>query len=136
MIGQSIESVYPDVNGNDEYVELLNITFTPRDVQQSSLETSTRIMWSGLEKEIDRIWPPNYFIPILNISQSISSIGTESAIETVDDKIEYTDTNETQSQTITSSNKLTTWYTAQIGKENKSKTANSVPTLDKKYSFF
>ena len=51
VIGQPIESIYPNVNENDAYCEVLNTVFIPRNKQLSSLETPIRIMWSGPENE-------------------------------------------------------------------------------------
>ena len=63
VIEQPIESVCPNVNENDAYVELLNITFIPRDIEQSSLETPICIMWSGPKKEAKRILVCKLFHP-------------------------------------------------------------------------
>ena len=105
VIGQPIESICPNVNEKDAYIELLNITFTPCDIQQSSLETPIGIMCLGPEKKTDRIWCVNHFTPILNINQSTSLIETESFIEIVDDIVKCIVTNETQPQAILRSNK-------------------------------
>ena len=137
VIGQPIESIYSNVNEYDAYVELLNIIFIPRDIQQSSLETPIRIMWSGSKKEADRVWCANRFTPILNINQSTSLMETECSIEIFDVKVEGLDTNETQPQTILRSNKPTIWYSAQMEKEieNKSKATSSTSAIDKKHIF-
>ena len=54
VIGQPIGSIYPSVNENDPYCELLNTVFIPRSKQLSVSETPLRLMWSGPEKELDQ----------------------------------------------------------------------------------
>ena len=44
VIGQPIESIYPSVNENDPYCELLNTVFIPRNKQLSESETPLRLM--------------------------------------------------------------------------------------------
>ena len=44
VIGQTIESIYPSVNENDPYCELLNTVFIPRSKQLSASETPLRLM--------------------------------------------------------------------------------------------
>ena len=74
VFGQAIESIYPSVNDNDAYCDLLNTVFIPRNIEASSLGAPIRILWSGPEKQPDRDWRPNHFTPVLSITQSTITI--------------------------------------------------------------
>ncbi len=113
VIRQPIESIYPGVNDNDEYCEILNTVFIPRNKQLSSLERPLRIMWSGPEKEVDQIWRPNHFTPVLSTSQSNSVIETTAAFESVDDNITYVESAEVPSQTVLRTSKSKITYTSE-----------------------
>lgn len=81
VIQQPIQSIYPSVNDNDGYPELLNTVFTPRNTESSSMETSVRIMWSDPEKQDDRIWRANHFVPVLSIYKPASRIEATSSFQ-------------------------------------------------------
>ncbi|CAF1466713.1 unnamed protein product [Rotaria sordida] len=137
VIGQSIESIYPSVNENDAYCEVLNTIFIPRNKQLSSSETPIHIMWSGPEKEVDRIWRPNHFTPVLSILQPNSAIETTTRIESMDDDVTYVEPMEVPPQTVlrTSRSKIT--YTSQMDDEieNNVEKKNLLSVLDKRQIF-
>ncbi|CAF3363334.1 unnamed protein product [Rotaria sp. Silwood2] len=137
VIGQPIESIYPSVNENDAYCEVLNTVFIPRNKQLSSSETPIRIMWSGPEKEVERIWRPNHFTPILSILQPNSAIETTTRIESMDDDVTYVEPMEVPPQTVlrTSRSKIT--YTSQMNNEIESNVErkNLLSVLDKRQIF-
>ncbi|CAF2963068.1 unnamed protein product, partial [Rotaria sp. Silwood2] len=137
VIGQPIESIYPGVNENDAYSEVLNTVFIPRNKQLSSFETPIRIMWSGPEKEVDRIWRPNHFTPVLSILQSNSAIETTTRIESMDDDVTYVEPMEVLPQTVLRTSRSTITYTSQMDdeKENNIETKNVFSVLEKRQIF-
>jgi hypothetical protein len=118
VIQQPIESIYPSVNDNDGYCELLNTVFIPRNTESSSVEMSVRIMWSGPEEEADRIWRANHFVPVLSINKPAFAIETTSSIQILDNNTEYIETNEMLPQPVVRSNRPTIMYTSEMGHEN------------------
>lgn len=113
-LGQTIESVYPNINENDPYCEVLNNVFTPRDKSISTSETSLRIMWSGPERKTDRIWTPNHFVPLLPIHQLNSSITITTDITSMDDDIMHVESTKVPSKTVLRANRSKITYTSQI----------------------
>lgn len=79
VLMRPIISIYPRVNDNDEYFEILNTTFFPRvPCTEAEEDKPLRIMWSGPEEEYDRDWRPNHFVPLLSPrQQGAISIPTE-----------------------------------------------------------
>ncbi|CAM4838910.1 unnamed protein product [Rotaria magnacalcarata] len=120
VIGQPIESIYPSVNSDDEYCELLNTVFIPRSKELSSSEMALHIMWSGTEKEMDRIWRPNHFTPVLSVRQPSSVIKTTNHFESVDSDVTYVEPTEMPEQTVLRASKSTITFTnrTEYEKEN------------------
>ncbi len=111
VIGQPIESVYPNVNTNDEYSEVLNTVFILRNKPSLSSETPLRIMWSGPEKEANRIWRPNHFTPLLSLIESNSSNENTTSFEPVSSDVVTVESNNVSSRTLTRSNRSKITYT-------------------------
>ena len=67
-----IVSIYPHINDDDQYFEILNTTFVPRTTDLvSEKDEPLRIMWSGPKPETDRDWRANHFVPLLTPKQQI-----------------------------------------------------------------
>ncbi|CAF3790735.1 unnamed protein product [Rotaria sp. Silwood1] len=80
-----IMSIYPHVNDSDQYFEILNTTFVPRTAGLVSDDEPLRIMWSGPNPEVDRIWRGNHFVPLLTPKQQIPvSMSTDAIDHSVD----------------------------------------------------
>ena len=137
VIGQPIESIYPSVNENDVYCKVSNTVFIPRNKQLSSLETPIRIMWSGPEKEMDRIWHPNHFTPVLSIFQSNSTIETTTCSESVDDDVTYIEPVEVLPQAALHKSRSTITYTSKMDDERGNNVENKslLSVLDKRQIF-
>ena len=54
VLNRPITSVYPKVDDVDEYFNILNTTFLPREKQNSELQTPIYIIWSGPDNDLDR----------------------------------------------------------------------------------
>ncbi|CAF4405479.1 unnamed protein product, partial [Rotaria magnacalcarata] len=137
VIGQPIESIYPSVNSDDEYCEVLNTVFIPRSKELSSSEKALHIMWSGPEKEMDRIWRPNHFTPVLSVRQPSSVIKTTNHFESVDSDVTYVEPTEMPEQTVLRASKSTITFTNQTEyeKENNAEITNIFSVLDKRQIF-
>ncbi|CAF1260202.1 unnamed protein product [Didymodactylos carnosus] len=56
VLNREIQSIYPNVNDNDAYFEILNRSFHPRTCDESFInDTPLRIMWPGPEPNNDHI---------------------------------------------------------------------------------
>jgi hypothetical protein len=86
VLMRPIRSIYPHVNDDDQYFEILNTTFFPRATDLVTDEDEPlRIMWSGPEQETSRDWRPNHFVPLLTPKQQIAMpIPTDSIDSSVD----------------------------------------------------
>ncbi|CAF3980247.1 unnamed protein product [Rotaria sp. Silwood1] len=137
VIGRPIESIYPSVNDNDEYCEVLNTIFVPRNQQLSSPEMPLRIMWSGPEKEADRIWRSNHFTPLLSTVQSSSALETTTSFEVVDDDVASAESTTVLQPTDLRTSKSTIRYTNQIEdeKENDAEPKSRVSLFNKRQVF-
>ncbi|CAF3985962.1 unnamed protein product [Rotaria sp. Silwood1] len=86
-----IMSIYPHVNDSDQYFEILNTTFVPRTAGLVSDDEPLRIMWSGPNPEVDRIWRGNHFVPLLTPKQQIPvSMSTDAIDHSVDAPVRKT----------------------------------------------
>lgn len=85
VLMRPIRSVYPHVNDDDQYFEVLNTTFFPRTKSLAKeKDEPLRIMWSGPEQEIGQDWRPNYFVPLLTPrNQTTMSISRQSIDQSV-----------------------------------------------------
>ena len=73
VLMRPIRSIYPHVNDEDRYFEVLNTTFFPRSTDLTAEEDdSLKIMWSGPEKKSGQDWRPNHFVPLLAPKQHIT----------------------------------------------------------------
>ena len=122
VIGQPIESIYPSVNENDPYCELLNTVFIPRNKQLSASETPLRLMWSGPEKKLDRIWHLNHFTPVLSIITPSSAIENTASVVDMDNDITYIESNELPSQTALRVSKSRIMHANQLENEKENNT--------------
>ena len=86
VLMRPIRSIYPHVNDDDEYFEILNTTFFPRTTDPKvEEEKQLRIMWSGPEQEGGRDWRPNHFVPLLTPKQQTTiPIPTDSIYHSID----------------------------------------------------
>ena len=137
VVQEPTESIYPGVNDNDGYCELLNTVFTPRNEVPSSMETSVRVLWTGPKRVADRTWRANHFTPVLSVKQAIPVMESESSIEILNDNIEYREKTKMLPRTGVHSNRSTMTYTGQMtdGKENLSETITSASVFDKRFIF-
>ncbi|CAF1127172.1 unnamed protein product, partial [Didymodactylos carnosus] len=78
IFGRRIESIYPNINDNDGYFELLNRINEPRQTDSILSDEPLRVLWSGPKPDGERIWRPNHFVPVLRTRSSFSSISMES----------------------------------------------------------
>ncbi|CAF2783019.1 unnamed protein product [Rotaria sp. Silwood2] len=64
-----VDSVYPTINDNDPYTNLLNTNFQPRPaslaINDDYRAFHLRILWSGPEATVGHDWRPNHFVPLL-----------------------------------------------------------------------
>lgn len=69
VFGRVVDSVYPNINGKDQYIDILNTSFQPRSISTNTDDESKafplRILWSGPEAKLDHDWRPNHFVPLL-----------------------------------------------------------------------
>ena len=88
VLNRPITSVYPKVNDVDEYFNILNTTFFPREKQNSELQTPIHIMWSGPDNDLDHDWRANHFVPIMATNKiSLPSISTITYENTFNDTL-------------------------------------------------
>ena len=88
ILNRPITSVYPKVNDVDEYFNILNTTFFPREKQNSELQTPIHIMWSGPDNDLDHDWRANRFVPIMATNKiSLPSISTITYENTFNDTL-------------------------------------------------
>ncbi|CAF0855566.1 unnamed protein product, partial [Didymodactylos carnosus] len=66
---REIQSIYPDINENDEYFGLLNRSFYPRPYLKA-VSSPLIIMWSGAEPQTGQIWRANHFVPLLSSTEN------------------------------------------------------------------
>ncbi|CAF3277645.1 unnamed protein product [Rotaria sp. Silwood2] len=64
-----VDSVYPTINDNDPYTNLLNTNFQPHPaslaINGDYRAFHLRILWSGPEATVGHDWRPNHFVPLL-----------------------------------------------------------------------
>ena len=69
VFGCVVDSTYPNINGKDEYIDVLNTSFRPRSTQSINSDVSEafhiRILWSSPEAYPGHDWHPNHFVPLL-----------------------------------------------------------------------
>ena len=108
VFGRVVQSVYPNINGKDQYTDILNTNFQPRSMITSEEVDALplRVLWSGPEAELGRDWRPNHFVPLLYTrdsgdttlaehNSSISKTTERSAsIETQPDMVKFRTLNE------------------------------------------
>lgn len=82
VFGRAVDSVYPAVNGKDEYIDVLNTSFVPCPTSSISTNETNNfplcVLWSGPQAETGKDWRPNHFVPILFIERASDSITEES----------------------------------------------------------
>ncbi|CAF1498893.1 unnamed protein product [Adineta ricciae] len=138
VTGRAIESIYPSVNENDRYYELLNNVFIPRNKPSSLSTMPLRIMWTGPKQGSDRMWVPNHFVPLLSVRQSNSSIETIPTIVGMDnDEDMHVEYAKASSRIVSRTNNSKTNHTSQIEdeKENNSEIRNDISIFDKRQIF-
>ena len=71
VFGCVADSIYPNINGKDEYIDVLNTSFQPRSTQSVNSDVSEafhiRILWSGPDVHPGHDWHPNYLVPLLYV---------------------------------------------------------------------
>ena len=137
VIGQPIESIYPSMNENDPHCELLNTVFIPRTKQLSASEMPLRLMWSGPEKELDRIWRSNHFTLVLSVTAPNSAVENTASVVDVDNDVTYVESNELPSQTVlhVSKSRITHANQLEDEKENNTDAKNLVSVSNKRQIF-
>lgn len=71
VLKRPIRSIYPHVNDEDQYFEIMNTMFVPRMANSAMEEAEPlKIMWSGPEGSAG-LWRPNHFVPLLAPKQQI-----------------------------------------------------------------